>query len=155
MGVENLASKGWCEESSSRKHTQRVFNTSTDDTKRVFFSRMALDANAPKSIHIPSWASHEYHEQLGSEKRMPVTDTKTRKTSFKWVQTRARNETLDLWSYAYSCWWAITKILAPHLGGPDGRAHLDALATQASQAVERVTYNQPGGQRILSKGIFG
>ena len=155
MGVENLASKGWCEESSSRKHTQRVFNTSTDDTKRVFFSRMALDANAPKSIHIPSWASHEYHEQLGSEKRMPVTDTKTRKTSFKWVQTRARNETLDLWSYAYSCWWAITKILAPHLGGPDGRAHLDALATQASQAVERVTYNQPGGRRILSKGIFG
>jgi len=155
MGVETLASKGWCEESSSRKHTQRVFNTSTDDTKRVFFSRIALESNAPKSIHIPAWASHEYHEQLGSEKRMPVTDAKTRKTSFRWVQTRDRNEALDLWSYAYSSWWAITKILAPHLGGPDGRAELEALAARASQAVDRVSYDQPGGRRILNRGIHG
>ncbi len=155
MGVDSLASKGWCEESSSKKNTVRVFLTSTDDTKRVFFSRMALDPNAPKSIHIPSWTSHEYHEQLGSEKRMPVTDTKTRKTTFKWVQTRARNEALDLWSYAMSAWWAITRILAPHLGGPDGRRHLEALAQQASQAVDKVSYESSTGRRIRSKGAWG
>lgn len=154
MGVDTLSSKGWCEESSSRKNTQRVFNTATDDCKRVFFSRMSLDANAPKSVHIPAWTSHEYHEQLGAEKRMPVTDTKTRKTTYRWVRTRPRNEALDLWCYAYSCWWAITKILAPHLGGPDGQVQLEALARAASQAKDEVTYNQGSGRQIRSMGAW-
>jgi phage terminase large subunit GpA-like protein len=154
MGVDTLASKGWCEESSSRKHTQRTFLTNTDDCKRVFFSRLALDLNAPKSVHIPSWTSQEYHEQLGAEKRMPVTDPKTRKTSYRWVQVRPRNEALDLWCYAYSAWWAITKILAPHLGGPDGRGQLEALARTASQAKEEVTYTQGNGRQIRSMGAW-
>lgn len=155
MGIETLASKGWCEESSSKKHTQRLFLTASDDCLRVFFARQALDPNAPKSVHIPHWTSDNYHEQLGSRKRMPVTDPKTKKTTYQWVRVTPRNEALDLWKYAYSCWWAITKILAPHLGGPDGRAELEALAAKASQAVDRVSYDQPGGRRILNRGIHG
>ncbi len=155
MGVDTLASKGWCEESSSKKHTQRLFLTASDDCLRVFFARQALDPNAPKSVHIPHWTSDSYHEQLGSRKRMPVTDPKTKKTTYQWVRVTPRNEALDLWKYAYSCWWAITKVLAPHLGGPDGRTHLDALATQASQAVGQVSYTATSGRRILSQGVKG
>ena len=54
-------------------------------------------------VHLPSWVSEDYLEQLGSEKRIPVTDTKTRKTTYKWVKTSGkRNEVLDLWVYALS-----------------------------------------------------
>jgi phage terminase large subunit GpA-like protein len=155
MGVDVLASKGWCEESTNRKQVGRMFLTATDDTKRALMSRLAMpDPNAPKSIHLPSWVSKEYLEQLSGEKRMPVVDPKTRKTSYRWVKTRPRNEGLDLWSYALSGWWAITRILAPHLGGPDGRAHLEDLAAQASLAREQVVYTETSGRRILSKGIF-
>ncbi len=152
MGVDTLASKGWCEESSSRKSTQRMFLTASDDTKRAVMSRLSMDPNAPKSIHLAEWVSKEYLDQLGAEKRVPIVDPKTRRISYKWVKTRTRNEALDLWSYTMSAWWAITKILAPHLGGPDGHTHLAALAAQASQAKERVAYNQPSGRRILSRG---
>ena len=153
MGMDSLASKGWCEESTNRKQVGRLFLTSTDDTKRALMSRLAMpDPNAPKSIHLPSWISKEYLDQLGAEKRMPVVDPKTRKVSYRWVSTRPRNESLDLWSYALSGWWAITKILAPHLGGPDGRKHLEDLAAQASQAVGSVAYTSSSGRRIRSKG---
>jgi phage terminase large subunit GpA-like protein len=155
MGVDVLASKGWCEESTAKKNTQRYFLTATDDTKQAVVGRLGLSLTASKGIHLAEWVSDEYLEQLAGEKRVPVTDIKTRKTTYRWVKTRNRNEALDLWSYALSGWWAITKILAPHLGGPDGRKHLDDLAKHASQAVGQVAYTSSSGRRIRSKGSAG
>lgn len=154
MGVETLGSKGWAEESGARKMSQRMFLSATDDCKRAVMSRLNLDPNAPKSIHLPAWVSDEYLEQLGGEKRVAVTDNKTRKTSYKWVKTRNRNEAIDLWAYAYSGWWTITRILAPELSGPNGREMLENLAHQASVAREAVSYAQGPGRRILSRGIY-
>ena len=157
MGVNSLASKGWAEESSSKKNgTIRMFLSSTDELKRNFFSRVSQDPNAPRSIHLPSWVSDEYLEQLGSEKRVPVTNVKTRKTTWQWVKTRSRNEALDLWVYSLAAWWVITRILAPHLSGPEARGQLLALATAASTTPEgTVQYAQGPGRRIRSRGFGG
>ena len=155
MGVDTLASKGWAEESGARKQTQRMFLTGTDDCKRVLMSRLNLEPNAPKSVHLPAWVSEEYLEQLGAEKRVPVTDTKTRRTTYRWVKTRNRNEAVDLWAYAFSGWWVITRILAPELSGPNGRHLLEDLARRASEAREQVTYTAGPGRRIRSKGFQG
>lgn len=154
MGVDTLASKGWAEESGARKMAQRMFLSATDDCKRVVMSRLNLDPNAPKSIHLPAWVSDEYLAQLGGEKRVSTTDVKTRKTTYKWVKTRNRNEAVDLWGYAYSGWWIVTHILAPELSGPNGREILENLARQASQAKDDVVYTQGSGRRIRSKGIY-
>lgn len=154
MGVETLSSKGWAEESGARKMSQRMFLSATDDCKRVVMSRLNLEANAPKSIHLPAWVSDEYLDQLAAEKRVPVTDVKTRKTTYRWVRTRNRNEAIDLWAYAYAGWWIITRILAPELSGPEGRQQLEQLAALASQAREAVTPGEAPGRRILSRGIF-
>jgi phage terminase large subunit GpA-like protein len=154
MGVESLSSKGWCEESTSRKNTQRLFLTDSDICKRTVMSRLAAPAGTPNALRLAEWVSNEYLEQLGAEKRVPVTDPKTRKTAYHWVKTRARNEALDLWAYAYSGWWAITRILAPHLGGPNGREQLEDLARQASQAVDEVAYRGNSSRRILSRGAW-
>lgn len=154
MGVETLSSKGWAEESGARKMSQRMFLSATDDCKRVVMSRLNLEANAPKSIHLPAWVSDEYLDQLAAEKRVPVTDVKTRKTTYRWVRTRNRNEAIDLWAYAYAGWWIITRILAPELSGPEGRQQLEQLAALASQARETVTPGEAPGRRIRSRGIF-
>lgn len=153
MGVDTLSSKGWSEESSSRKSTQRLFLTATDDVKRVLFSRFNLDPCAPRSIHLPSWVSDAYLDQLGAEKRVSVTDPKTRRTTFKWVKVRDRNEALDLWVYALSGWWILTRILAPYLGGQGGTEHLQALARRASEARDELTYGQPAGRTLRSRGV--
>lgn len=152
MGMESIGSKGWAEESSSKKSTIRMFLTSTDTVKRTLFSRINLDPAGPRSIHLAEWVSDEYIDQLGGEKRVPYTDPKTRATHWRWMKTRPRNEALDLWVYALSGWWIITKILAPHLGGPDGLPQLQALATAASEAKDSVTYTQGPGRRIRSHG---
>ena len=154
MGMHTISSTGWCEESGAKKNTQRFFLTSTDTCKRVLYSRLGMDPNAPKSLHLPDWVPEEYLEQVAAEKRVPVTDKKTRKTTWTWVQTRPRNEGCDLWCYALSGWWALTKILAPHLGGPDGHAHLVELAQTASDARDEVSYANTTGRRIRSKGIY-
>lgn len=86
---------------------------------------------------------------------MSVTDPKTKKTTWKWVQTRARNEACDQWTYALSGWWAITRILAPELSGPNGREILEDLARQASEARAELEYRQETGRRIRSRGIYG
>lgn len=155
MGVETISSKGWAEESTSKKSTIRMFLTATDDVKRVLFSRITLDPGAPKSIHLADWVTDEYLEQIAAEKRVPVTDPKTRKTSWKWVKTRNRNEALDQWAYAFSGWWVITRILAAQLSGPNGRAALEDLANQAAQAKDAVVYRETAGRRIRSRGYFG
>lgn len=152
MGMDTLASKGWSEESSAKKNTQRMFLTSTDDTKRVVLSRLNLDPNAPRAIRLPSWVSDDYLKQLAAEKRMPVTDAKTRKTTWRWVKVQSRNEALDLWSYAYSGWWAITRILAPYLADEEGRAQLQALADAASSSREEKHGGANPARKIRSRG---
>lgn len=155
MGMERLGSKGWCEESTSKKHTIRLFLTGTDDVKRTLMSRLSQGPTAPRSIHLAAWVTDDYLDQLASEKRMSVTDLKTKKTTWKWVKTQARNEALDQWVYALSGWWAITRILAPELSGPNGRQILDDLAKAASSTPEgEVRYQQGSGRRIRSRGIY-
>lgn len=156
MGVDVLASKGWAEESSSKKHTQRMFLSATHDLKRTLYSRLALAAGSPRAIILPAWTSKDYLDQIASEKRIPVTNPKTRKTTYQWVKVSgSRNEALDLWVYALSGWWIITRILAPHLSGQDCREQLDALATAANHTPSgaSVSYQAGSGRRIRSNGI--
>ena len=156
MGVGNLPSKGWAEESGTKKGSQRFFLSCKDDCRLVFFSRVALPLNAPKAVHLPNWVSEHYLNQLASEKRVPVTNKKTRKTTWQWVKVSgARDESADLWAYAYAGWWVLTRILAPDLGGPEGRTLLEDLARQASEAKEEVTYAEAPGRRIRSRGYVG
>lgn len=153
MGMDAISSKGWAEESSAKKSTVRMFLSSTDDLKQVLFSRIGINAGAPRSINIPAWVSKDYLEQLAGEKRVPVTDLKTRKTTYKWVKVGGRrNEVLDLWVYALSGLWILTRILAPYLSGPDGRSYMEALAKALRDGVL-----ESDGQvrRIRSKGIYG
>ena len=152
MGSERISSKGWCEESTTKKSTVRLFLTATDDLKRTLMSWLNQGPSAIRSIHLASWVTDDYLNQLASEKRMPVTDLKTKRTTWKWVKTQTRNEALDQWVYALSGWWAITRILAPELSGSNGRQILENLARQASEAKEEVTYAQASGRRIRSQG---
>jgi phage terminase large subunit GpA-like protein len=152
MGVERISSRGWCEESTTKKSTVRLFLTGTDDVKRTLMSRLNQGTGAVRSIHLAAWVTDDYLNQVASEKRMPVTDLKTKKTTWKWVKTQNRNEALDLWVYALSGWWAITRILAPDLAGPNGKEILENLARQASEAREDVIYAQASGRRIRSQG---
>ncbi len=153
MGRDFISSKGWAEESSSRKNTIRLFLTATDTVKRALFGRVNIDPAAPRSIHLPAWVTDEYLDQMGAEKRVPVEDPRTHKISYRWVKTRERNEALDLWVYALSGWWIITKILAPHLGGPDGLSFLQDLARQASDSRGQVQYSGSSGRRVRSRGV--
>lgn len=156
MGVDRLTSKGWAEESSARKNITRMFLTGTDDVKRALFARINQDPGAPKSIHLPKWVTDEYLEQLGAEKRVSSKDPKTGKVTWTWIKTRPRNEALDLWVYALSGWWILTRILVPSLSGPDGRAQLEAIAATASATqTGNVTYQAAQGRQIRSMGIFG
>lgn len=155
MGTERLTSKGWCEESTAKKSTVRLFLTGTDDVKQTLMARLNQGPGAPRSIHLASWVTDAYLDQLASEKRMPVTDPKTKKTTWRWVRTQDRNEALDQWVYTLSAWWAITRILAPELAGPNGREILESLARQASQSTEDVVYNTGPGRRIRSRGFQG
>lgn len=155
MGMERLGSKGWCEESATRKSTVRLFLTGTDDVKRTLLSRLNQGPGAARSIHLASWVTDEYLDQLASEKRMPVTDPKTKKTTWKWVKTRNRNEALDQWVYTLSAWWAITRILAPELSGPNGREILEGLAAAASQNTPAPSQTEAAVRRIRSRGVYG
>lgn len=155
MGVNTIASKGWAEESSSKKSTIRMFLSATDDLKRALFSRLDLLPGLPRSIYLPAWVSSDYLKQLAGEKRVPVTDAKTRRTTYKWVKVNPRNEALDLWTYALSGWWILTRILAPYLSGPDGREQLEALAQAARATVDgEVNYRQESGWKIRNRGIY-
>lgn len=155
FGVERLASKGWAEEGSAKKNAVRSFISATDDLKQVLLARLQLDPAAPRSIHLPDWVSDEYLDQLASEKRLAVTDPKTRKTTYRWVKTRPRNEALDLWVYVMSGYWIITRILAPHLGGINGKDHLQAIAQANSKPAEgSPVYASGPAKRIRSNGIW-
>jgi len=157
MGMETIASKGWAEESSSKKSTVRMFLSSTDDLKRALFSRLGIPVGAPRSVNLPSWVSHDYLKQLAGEKRVPVTDKTTRKTTYRWVKTGgARNEALDLWVYNLSALWILTRILAPYLSGPEGREQMLTLADVARNGgVASSGGGQTDGRRIRSRGFQG
>lgn len=155
MGMETIASKGWAEESSSKKSTVRMFLSATDDLKRVLFSRLGIALRAPKSVNLPAWASRDYLKQIAGEKRVPVTDKKTRKTTWKWVKVSGtRNEALDLWVYAFSGLWILTRILAPYLSGAEGREQLEALAEYARSGA-MPSSDATDGRKIRSRGFQG
>lgn len=146
-GQERLTAQGFAVESSTRKSTIRLFLVATDDLKRNLFSRLSQDLVSPKSIHLPAWVTDEYLEQITAEKRIPVTDPKTRITRYRWMKRRDRNESLDLWVYALAGLWIITKILAP---GVD----LESLAQQASAAHGDMVYSGSGrGRKVRSAGV--
>lgn len=71
-----------------------------DQAKALLFARLKLDKVGPGYIHFPQEPAFddEYFAQLGAEKL--VTKVRGTRPFQEWVQTRARNETLDCLVYA-------------------------------------------------------
>jgi phage terminase large subunit GpA-like protein len=152
-GLKSITAAGFAQESQTRNNTIRLFLVPSDVTKQAFYGRLAQPKGKGRCIVLPQWVTDEYLQQCTAEKRVKQENTKTGGITYVWLKTRDRNEGLDLWSYQIAGWWIVTKILAPHLGGPDGESHLRELARQASESREVVSYTAPSGRRVRNAGI--
>jgi phage terminase large subunit GpA-like protein len=69
----------------------------TDFFKDVVSASLKRTERGPGFMHFPKWLPQSFFEELFAEKRDPKKG--------KWIQMRARNESLDLWAYALAgCW---------------------------------------------------
>ncbi|WP_027715835.1 phage terminase large subunit family protein [Desulfuromonas sp. TF] len=86
-----------------------LFIVGTETAKETIFSRLNLDQGEEGFIHFPQKYDEEYYKQLISEK--PSVKHYRGRPVRVFVQTRERNETLDLWVGNL----AILSILNPNL----------------------------------------
>jgi phage terminase large subunit GpA-like protein len=69
----------------------------TNFFKDIVAASLRRTESGPGFMHFPDWLPQSFFEELFAEKR----DAK----KGKWIQMRARNESLDLWTYALAgCW---------------------------------------------------
>jgi phage terminase large subunit GpA-like protein len=76
----------------------RLFPIGTDTAKELIYGRLKIEAVGPSYCHFPMERDGEYFRQLTAEKL--VQKWQAGRLTRKWVNTRKRNEALDMRIYA-------------------------------------------------------
>jgi phage terminase large subunit GpA-like protein len=119
-GVDFHAKPVLVQDGASKRHAIRLFTVATHAAKERIFSRLKMNKPEPGQpypqgwIHLPTHlANEEYLAQLTSEKKLTVTDKKTRARKVVWVKTHTRNEALDLKVYALAALFILQNHIDP------------------------------------------
>ncbi|BDU72918.1 terminase gpA endonuclease subunit [Mesoterricola silvestris] len=112
-GEDHITKPGMAMESSSKKATVKLFIVDTMESKKKALSRLGRSIPGPNYVHLPSWCTEEFLNQMSSEKLSSEVDSKTRKVTYTWVQTRKRNEAWDGYANAIAAVWILQNILGP------------------------------------------
>lgn len=87
------------------KRGLKLFPVGSDTAKGIIYGRLRTPGDGPGCIHFPRGLEEEYFAQLTAEKL--VTKLVKLRPRREWVKTRARNEALDTFVYAYAAASAI------------------------------------------------
>ncbi len=147
-GVEYLSKPGLVAEGTTRKSHIRLFLVGTYAAKDRIFARMKIPLAGPGFMHLPSWVTDEYLEQLTSEKKVSIRHKRTRRTRTTYVKAYARNEALDLTVYSYAGLAVLQQILAPSI-----YRNLTALSEALHQGQTPQTLVRTRPRRIRSLGV--
>jgi terminase, large subunit len=127
--------------SDHNRYRAKLFTLCVDTAKEIIYSRLKIESAGPGYLHLPDWVDAEYVAQLTSERRVWKW-LKNQGTVREWVQTRARNEALDLEVYA---------LAALYILGPE---YVRSLAERAAEAAipEKPAGADPGPERPGAAG---
>lgn len=133
-------------EGTTKRSAVRLYTIATHQAKDRIFSRLKIAQPGPGYMHLPEWTTEEYLAQLTGEKRIVVTNKRTRTKKTVWVKTHTRNEALDLEVYNLGALFILQTYLAPGVFR-DLAALLEATKTGG------VVAQPPRGRRFRSQGI--
>ena len=133
-------------EGTTKRSAVRLYTIATHQAKDRIFSRLKIAQPGPGYMHLPEWTTDEYLAQLTGEKRIVVTNKRTRTKKTIWVKTHTRNEALDLAVYNLGALFILQTYIAPNVFR-DLAALLEATKTGG------VVAQQPRGRRFRSQGI--
>ena len=145
-GVEFNSKPVLAAEGTTKRSAVRLYTIATHQAKDRIFSRLKIPQPGPGYMHLPEWTTDEYLAQLTGEKRIVVTNKRTRTKKTVWVKTHTRNEALDLEVYNLGALFILQTYLAPGVFR-DLAALLEA--TKTGGAVPQ----QARGRRFRSQGI--
>lgn len=145
-GVDYNSKPVLAAEGATKRTAVRLYTIATHTAKDRIFSRLKIPQPGPGYMHFPDWTTDEYLAQLVSEKRITVTDKRTRSKKSVWVKTYNRNEALDLEVYSLAGLFILQTYIAPNVFR-DLSALLEATKTGGEVKA------QPRGRRYRSHGI--
>lgn len=133
-------------EGTTKRSAVRLYTIATHQAKDRIFSRLKIAQPGPGYMHLPEWTTDEYLAQLTGEKRIVVTNKRTRTKKTIWVKTHTRNEALDLEVYNLGALFILQTYIAPNVFR-DLAALLEATKTGG------VVAQQARGRRFRSQGV--
>jgi terminase, large subunit len=100
-GLDFLARPVLVQEGATKRNTVRLWAVATYAAKDRIYARLKIQQPGPGYMHFPDWTTDEYFAQLTSEKKIPVTNKRTRVTKHQYVRSH-RNEALDMTVYCHA-----------------------------------------------------
>ena len=145
-GVEFNSKPVLAAEGTTKRAAVRLYTIATHQAKDRIFSRLKIPQPGPGYMHMPEWTTEEYLAQLTGEKRIVVTNKRTKTKKTVWVKTHRRNEALDLEVYNLGALFILQTYLAPGVF-----RDLDALLKATKDG--GVVAAPSRGRRFRSAGI--
>lgn len=112
-GVEFNSKPVLAAEGTTKRAAVRLYTIATHQAKDRIFARLKIPQPGPGYMHMPEWTTEEYLAQLTGEKRIVVTNKRTKTKKTVWVKTHSRNEALDLEVYNLGALFILQTYLAP------------------------------------------
>jgi len=112
-GVEFNSKPVLAAEGTTKRAAVRLYTIATHQAKDRIFARLKIPQPGPGYMHLPEWTTEEYLAQLTGEKRIVVTNKRTKTKKTVWVKTHSRNEALDLEVYNLGALFILQTYLAP------------------------------------------
>ena len=101
-GVDFLSKPGLAAHGTTKRSAIRLWTVATYAAKDRVLARLKIRKPGPGFIHLPSWVTEEYLNQITAEKKVPVLERRTRTRRMVYVKQYSRNEALDLTVYCFA-----------------------------------------------------
>lgn len=144
-GVDYHTKPVLVQEGTTKRSAVKLYTVATHMAKERIFSWLGKPQPGPGYLHLPEWTTEEYCAQLTGEKRITVTDKRTRVRKTIWVKTHRNNEALDLEVYSHAGIWIVQNLIDP--------ATTRDLGALAAAVRGEVAMPAPRVRRVRSHGI--
>ncbi|MEK7767450.1 MAG: terminase gpA endonuclease subunit, partial [bacterium] len=123
----------------------QLFTLCVDTGKEIVYGRLAIASPGPGYMHMPEFVDAEYAAQLAAEKGV-WKYVRGRGYLRRWIQTRERNEALDLEVYC---------LAGLYILGPVVIGNLARRAAKFAAPLTAAEYEQYQNHSLLGARLFG